>query len=144
MSEELIEKLKTALDQNKDKLYLFFQFSLIGALFFGLGIIYEQNSIVAQKSVKIGQNEQILATVSQFASQISEEQGTQSTKTTPPKVQTSGNSGNSEFLFVASKNGSTYYKTSCSNRINEENKIYFKSEEDAQKTGLRRSKTCFK
>src|SRR3990170_930190 len=46
--------------------------------------------------------------------------------------------------YVASKNGKTYYKITCSNRIKEENKIYFQSESDAQKSGFTPSKTCFK
>lgn len=46
--------------------------------------------------------------------------------------------------FVASRNGKTYYRLDCKNNIKEENKIYFKTEEDAQKAGLTPAKNCFK
>ena len=46
--------------------------------------------------------------------------------------------------YVASKNGKNYYHISCSGvgRINEENKIYFKTKDDAEKQGFKPSKTC--
>lgn len=142
-----IQKIKDLLKENKEKTILFLQFSLIGAIFFGLGILYEQNLSLSQKSFKIGQNERISAIVSQYNNKINQvdPQTTINLKnTTPKKNQLSQNLKNKEFLFVASKSGKTYYKISCKNRIKDENKIYFKVEGDAQETGLRRSKTCFK
>lgn len=48
--------------------------------------------------------------------------------------------------YVASKNGKRYYPAECSagNRIKEENKVYFKTEQEAQNRGLTRtvSKSC--
>jgi len=132
---ELIEKLQTTSPERFKKISIFIQFSLVGALFFGLGILYDQNHIISQKTLKIGQNEALKASVAGVISQ--NDTIGQPQKETIPKTQ-------SELSFVASKNGTTYYKTDCSNRISEANKIYFKTEEEAQKAGYRRSKTCFK
>lgn len=143
-----IQKIISIIRENKEKTILFIQFSLVGVAFFGLGTLYEQNQLLGQKSLKIGQNERISAIVSQYNSNINKA-GSQTIPNkenlTSKNVQFFQNLGKSgEFLFVASKNGKTYYKISCKNRIKEENKIYLKTEENAQKMGLRRSKTCFK
>jgi hypothetical protein len=137
----LIEKIKETKEvilKNKENILLFIQLSLVGASFFGLGILYgqfQQNSI---KELKISQNEQIMGNVSSFMKNIEE------VNTEKPKIKKISTISSKKFLFVASKNGKAYYKTSCKNRIKNENKIYFKTEEDAKKIGLRRSKTCFK
>lgn len=46
--------------------------------------------------------------------------------------------------FVASRNGTKYYPKGCSgiNRIKEENRIYFETEEEAQGAGRTRTTTC--
>jgi hypothetical protein len=46
--------------------------------------------------------------------------------------------------FVASKNGAKYYPVGCksSNRIKEENKIFFESEQDAVKAGFDKTAQC--
>lgn len=46
--------------------------------------------------------------------------------------------------FVASKNGKKYYPFGCSaaNRIKEGNRVWYKTEEDAQNAGLTRSTSC--
>lgn len=66
-----------------------------------------------------------------------QEQPTPTTTTTPLK---------NISKYVASKNGKRYYPIDCSaaNRIHEENKIFFDTEEEAQQTGLTRttSKSC--
>lgn len=47
--------------------------------------------------------------------------------------------------IVASKNGTKYYKVTCSgaNRIKEENKIYFQTVEEAIAAGYGEAKGCF-
>lgn len=49
-----------------------------------------------------------------------------------------------EKVYVASKNGKLYYSIGCGNssRIKEENKIYFKTKEDAEKSGYILSSSC--
>lgn len=46
--------------------------------------------------------------------------------------------------FVASKTGTKYYPPDCgtANRIKEENKIYFSTEQEAQEKGFERTSTC--
>jgi hypothetical protein len=46
--------------------------------------------------------------------------------------------------FLASKNGTKYYPAGCSaaNRIKEGNRVWFKTEADAQAQGLTRSTSC--
>ena len=46
--------------------------------------------------------------------------------------------------FVASKNGTKYYLPSCSgaNRIKEENRIWFVSEQEAESSGYEPAKNC--
>ena len=49
-----------------------------------------------------------------------------------------------EKVYVASKNGKLYYGVSCSgaNRIKEENKVWFKTTIDAEKSGYTMSSSC--
>jgi len=138
----LLKRLISLAREKKENITLFIQFTLIAVLFFGLGVLYKQNNTIYEKNLIVGQNEQITATVSQFSKQIKDLQIENT-----PILKSNKNTEtiqNKKFLFVASKSGKTYYKISCKNRIKDSNKIYFENEEDAQKTGLRRSKTCFK
>lgn len=50
----------------------------------------------------------------------------------------------SQFSFVASKNGTKYYTIGCksADRIKEENKIYFETVEEARETGLEPASGC--
>lgn len=47
-------------------------------------------------------------------------------------------------LFVASKTGTTWYPVECTsaNRIKEENKVFFTSEEEASRAGYKKSSQC--
>lgn len=47
--------------------------------------------------------------------------------------------------YVASKNGTKYYKIACSgvSRIKEENKVYFSSESEAEQAGYEKAANCF-
>lgn len=49
-----------------------------------------------------------------------------------------------EGKYVASRNGTKYYTEDCSgaNSINEENKIWFRSGEEAELAGYEKSSTC--
>lgn len=52
----------------------------------------------------------------------------------------------SEIRYIASKNGKMYYNIDCAGakRIKPENQIWFKTEEDALKSGFNYSKSCKK
>lgn len=49
-----------------------------------------------------------------------------------------------EKRFIASKTGTKYYPLDCgtANRIKEENKIFFATEQEAQEKGFERTETC--
>ena len=66
-----------------------------------------------------------------------EEQVATVTLVTPPSYQQKGS-------FVASKNGEKYYPLSCAgvNRIKEENKIYFTTQEEAESAGYSKAANC--
>lgn len=51
-----------------------------------------------------------------------------------------------EKLFVASKNGTKYYPIGCGgvNRIKEENRVWFSTKEEAEKSGYSLSSACKK
>lgn len=62
----------------------------------------------------------------------------------PAKVAPTGTATATTGKYVASKNGTKYYLPSCgtANRINEENKIYFNTKEEAEAAGFGPSATC--
>jgi len=49
-----------------------------------------------------------------------------------------------ERMYLASKNGKMYYSAGCggANRIKEENKVWFSTKEEAEKSGYIMSLTC--
>lgn len=52
---------------------------------------------------------------------------------------------NTDMQLVGSKNGTKYYKTTCAgvDRINEENKVYFSTIEEAEGAGYEPASNCF-
>lgn len=137
----MVDKLKEIILKNKEKMMLLGQFLLVGTIFFGLGILYQNSKIIKNNHlIEVIQEEYLAANTSDLVTKQPSENG--SLKTEPLKDKKSEIS--KDLPFVASKNGKAYYKTSCSNRIKDENKIYFKTEEDAQKSGFSPAKTCFK
>ena len=116
--------------KNIANLILLGQFGLIALIFFGLGIVYSQNFIKEPPQITITEPpENAVPAPAPTAS-------AQPIKTKSMLAQIGG--------LVASKNGETYYLTTCKNNIKEENKIYFQTEEDAKKAGFRQAKNCFK
>ena len=121
---------KEWIKKNSANIVLFGQFWLIALIFFGLGIVYTQNFIKEPPQVTITEPSENSVPVPTPAANA------QPVKTKNMLAQI----GN----LVASKNGETYYLTTCKNNIKEENKIYFQTEEDAKKAGFRQAKNCFK
>ena len=119
--------------KNSANFVLFGQFGLIALIFFGLGIVYTQNFIKEPPQITITEPPENSAPT---ASTTTPTASFQPVKTKNILAQVGS--------LVASKNGETYYLTTCKNNIKEENKIYFQSEEDAKKAGFRPAKNCFK
>ncbi len=63
---------------------------------------------------------------------------------TNPKPQAKTSSISTEKNYVASKNGKLYYTVGCkgANRIKDENKVYFATSGDAEKSGYTASSSC--
>ncbi len=61
-----------------------------------------------------------------------------------PELKSMSDIDTSQFAFVASKSGTRYYPKDCKSaeRIKDENKVYFMTEEEAQDTGLTRAAGC--
>ena len=146
---EIAGKIKRFSRDNSDKIYHIFELCLIAAIFFGIGVLFAQTILYPKPDIKFVLDEKIVennlailqpSNIKDLLASASESTA-KSAQTQPIKLtQTAQTTGE----YVASKNGKTYYKTSCSNRIKDENKIYFQSESDAQKSGFTPSKTCFK
>lgn len=124
--------------QNKDNLVICAEFVLVAAIFFGLGILYDESMLK-----NIGQ---IRVIAPETASQILTSPNADNASKPKEKAQTKsiGNALAQAGNFVASKNGTAYYSLTCKNNIKEENKIYFQTEDDAGKAGFSPAKNCFK
>ena len=107
----------------------------VAFLFFGSGILYAQHFLFPAQSFTIQQSEREVFPSNALKASVSAAIVPQKSPSAP--VFKTG-------AYVASKNGKDYYKTDCKNRIKEENKIYFQTEEDAKKAGYGPSATCFK
>ncbi len=121
------KKLFAFLKENKEKIIVFFQFLLVSlsSFFAGCLFFYEHSK---SYDFKITQNAEILNAVQKYQ----ENAHKKSIK------------DNGKFLYVASKKGRVYYKISCKNSIKDENKIFFKSQKEAESFGYKPSKRCFK
>lgn len=146
---EIADKIKRFSRGNSEKIYHIFELCLVAAIFFGVGVLFAQTILYQKPNIKFAWDKEIteksLAALQPMKIHDllanTAASTTKSTQTQSAKLaQTTQTTGE----YVASKNGKTYYKTTCSNRIKEENKIYFQSESDAQKSGFTPSKTCFK
>lgn len=138
----MIYNLKEIILKNKERLMLLGQFLLIGTIFFGLGILYQNGKIIKKNhAIEVIQEEHLMANASDLITKQPSENGSLETGSLKNKIKSEISK---DMPFIASKNGKAYYKISCSNRIKDENKIYFKTEEDAQKSGFSPAKNCFK
>lgn len=108
----------------------FAEFSLVAVIFFGLGMFYAFD--VAGKKAPIRVIEPQASETTAMAI------GALPTPKPTVKEVSAGQTGD----YVASKNGAKYYPKGCSNRIKEENKIYFTTPADAEKAGYSLAKNC--
>lgn len=124
------ERVRAFAGERKDAFARLAELMLIAVIFFGLGVLYTEHmpARTMPLSADISPQEKIIATAATLAD-----------KPITNKAVLSENEG-----YVASKNGSKYYLTTCKNTIKEANKVYFKTEEDAEKAGFTPSQTCFK
>ena len=125
------------LKNNQEKIFLFLGFILVfftGVLssYFYLQEQDNKNSIVIQDASQdcrdlFNENKYIISNNSNSSTQVKGEQS----KSDNPNLQ------NKTGMFIASKNSKIYHSPDCQyvKRIKEENKIYFKSAEEARDRG---------
>jgi hypothetical protein len=115
---------------------------------YGLGILTGQDMTSERGGVEIQQvapGADVSASAALAPIPKSPKSGTVSKAYTPPAKQEKTGTATAETgKYVASKNGTKYYLPSCgtANRINEENKIYFNTKEEAEAAGFGPSSTC--
>ncbi|MBI5912840.1 hypothetical protein HY839_00135 [Candidatus Azambacteria bacterium] len=116
--------------ERKEMFAHFAELALVAAIFFGLGVLYTEHmpARTMPLSIELSAQEKGIAAVAAI--------------TNKPAIHKAFSSEKGE--YVASKNGSKYYLTTCKNTIKEANKVYFNTREDAEKAGFTPSQTCFK
>lgn len=128
------ERAMAHVTERKEMFARLAELALVAIIFFGLGILYAEHMPVRTMplSVEIPAQAKNIAPVVVI--------NNNSTADSAPKqvipLKSEG--------YVASKNGSKYYLTTCKNTIKEANKVYFQTKEDAEKAGFVPSQSCFK
>jgi len=114
-----LNKIKDRIRVDYTTLLLSVLITVIGLTSFGIGILFEKN-----KNINFNQKDDYLV-----INDIPEN-----------NTQQTNNNG----MYVASKNGKMYYKNDCAavKRIKDENKIWFRTEDEAIGFGYIKSKTC--
>jgi len=129
--------LKTWFEQNRPVLLYGLELFLIAVIFFALSVAYAGHAM-SMGGPSVALAEQAFISTPGIAPDQTTELSSQPTFIAQPSTATVAGE------YVASRSGKTYYLVTCSNRIKEENKIFFATAEDAEKAGLTPSKTCFK
>lgn len=109
----------------------FAEFSLVAAIFFGLGMLYAFDVAEKKAPIRVIQPQASEATAMAVGGALQQE------KTVTKRIP-AAQTGE----YAASKNGTKYYPKGCPNRIKEENKIYFATPADAEKAGYSLAKNC--
>lgn len=127
-----MSKIKQFFSQNEREIVLTIGVFLIAVISFQIGVLWKIEG--EQGNVVINEFEPIQANLGASADVLEGD-----------KLNLAANEAvSAEKLFVASKNSKKYHKITCSwaNRINEENKIYFSSREEAEKLGFEAASCC--
>lgn len=119
----------------KDDIYIVLILLLVGMASYGLGIISSHERAKIPISIQTSRD-YMTASVLNSTTNNTNRQTNPSTETNTP-VETSGE-------VVASKTGTKYYYPTCSgvSRIKEENKVWFKTIEEARAHGLTPAANC--
>lgn len=136
-----MEKIKQFILSEKGKDFLIVMIViLVGLGSFELGRLSKENDLSGIKIDYIDQNEQ---GIDQTASAIGStpENTTQNTTIVPSKSQNDSTGKN----YFASNRGSKYYSVGCAagKTIKEENKIWFRTGEEAKQAGYTLSSGCY-
>ena len=124
------ERVRAFTAERKEMFARLAELLLVAVIFFGIGVLYVEYMPVRTMPLSMempAQEKGIAAVVAVTGESI---------------VHKAVSSEKGE--YVASKNGSKYYLTTCKSTIKEANKVFFKTKEDAEKAGFTPSTTCFK
>jgi hypothetical protein len=124
----LIYKIKREMGIDKSTLIYLCIIIGVGIGSFGLGRISTSDNLLRSNNLKIVEREPLLENKNNNINEVSQIQ-----------TQAMG-----ERVYVASKNGKMYYNIGCSgaSRIKDENKVWFSTKEEAEKSGYALSSTC--
>lgn len=128
------ERAMAHMTERKDMFARLAELALVAIIFFGLGVLYAEHMPARTMPLSM----EIPTQAKNVAAIVVANDA--STAIPAPKQTISSEKGE----YVASKNGSKYYLTTCKNTIKEANKVYFKTKEDAEKAGFAPSQSCFK
>jgi len=123
-----IDKIKSKVNIDKTTLMHILVVTGVGLCSFGLGRISIEDRVFDNSAMDTDLN-------ISFVKDSNEEGNT---------MEKSNTQKDEEKRYVASKNGKMYYSLGCSGakRINIENEVWFKTREDAEKSGYLFSSTC--
>lgn len=136
------ENMKELFMQNADRIYRAWELLLVAVIFFGLGMLFAERIVYTKSPIMVEAPEKGYAlAVPIITSEAKKEEKTAPAPALAPAPKNTSIAA-SKGEYAASRYGKTYYRPSCTNRIKEENKIFFRTEEDAQKAGLILAKSC--
>lgn len=119
-----IHKIKSKTGLDKETLLYLLVVILVGVSSFGLGRISTEEILIEDREIMIENNESV--------------------QSEDVDISSSEINLSTEKRYIASKNGKMYYSLGCSgaSRIKPENAVWFKTREDAEKSGFLFSATC--
>ncbi len=132
------EKMKELFLKYGDRIFHAWELCVVAVIFFGLGALFVERIIYAKPPIIVEEPAQGYALAA--PSLIPEVKADEKTAVANTQKKTPLPRQYGE--YVASRYGKTYYRAACDNRIKEENKIFFRTKEDAEKAGLILAKSC--
>lgn len=138
------------LKNNQEKLLLVLGFILVLCAGFFSGYFYSQSQIEKRKII-VEKPDQSCKNLFNLADSVNNNPISNLNVSPSPQTGVEQNAPKEMNLqkktgmFVASKNSTIYHKPDCKyvKRIKEENKVWFKSAEEAEKAGYKPDKNCF-
>lgn len=128
--------------ENERDLVLISAFLLISIISFGLGMLWQKNSNIIKAPITI--NKQILTANIRGANLPAQANSPYIIATKAVEVVAGATNNASGLIYIASKKGKYYHLSECTGAksIKPENKIKFKSKEEAERAGYKPAGNC--
>lgn len=133
------DKIKELFQQHGDRIFHAGELLMVAVIFFGLGALFVERIVYAKPPITVQELDKGYALA--VPSAVSYTAKTDE-KTITASASSAASATAQKKEYVASRYGKTYYHAACDNRIKEENKIFFRTKEDAEKAGLVPAKSC--